>query len=255
MGRGKTTEPLRGAETLVSSITRAEEIQHQIEHQMALDLGHQEQEEGGPLSEQKQLPPLPDKPWDPSEFSQMPANPTLADFFKCERLSSATHGMQCATRALKAGHDEDTVFACLIHDLGRDIRTADHSHWGAQMLGPYVSEKIAWAVKYHGVCRFFADPSVGYEYPEMYVHLFGKDFEPEPYLKQAYAYARNHKWYMEARLIALFDDYSFQKSGPNIEMFADVIGRNFNQPKEGLGWDNSSVAHMWRTLIHPTRPL
>jgi hypothetical protein len=33
----------------------------------------------------------------------------------------------------------------------------------------------------------------------------------------------------------------------------DVIGRNFRQPEEGLGCDNSRVAHMWRSLIRPTK--
>ncbi len=31
----------------------------------------------------------------------------------------------------------------------------------------------------------------------------------------------------------------------------DVIGRNFRQPAEGLGFDGSPVAHMWRTMIWP----
>ena len=31
-----------------------------------------------------------------------------------------------------------------------------------------MSEEIAWAVRYHQPLRYFADPSVGYEYPEAY---------------------------------------------------------------------------------------
>ena len=34
-------------------------------------------------------------------------------------------------------------------------------------------------------------------------------------------------------------------------MFEDIIGRNFRQPKEGLGFDGSPVAHMWRSMIWP----
>ena len=34
-----------------------------------------------------------------------------------------------------------------------------------------------------------------------------------------------------------------------------VIGRNFKQPPEGLGYDNSPSAHMWRTIAYPNRPL
>jgi hypothetical protein len=36
-----------------------------------------------------------------------------------------------------------------------------------------------------------------------------------------------------------------------IDEFEDVIGRNFRQPAEGLGFDGSPVAHMWRTMIWP----
>jgi hypothetical protein len=34
-----------------------------------------------------------------------------------------------------------------------------------------------------------------------------------------------------------------------------VIGRHFRQPKDGLGFDNSPVAHMWRTMISPRNSL
>ncbi len=40
-----------------------------------------------------------------------------------------------------------------------------------------------------------------------------------------------------------------------IDPFVDIIGRRFKQPKEGLGFDGSPVAHMWRTLIYPDNPL
>ena len=32
---------------------------------------------------------------------------------------------------------------------------------------------------------------------------------------------------------------------------ADVVGQHFRQPEEGLGFDGSPVAHMWRTMIWP----
>jgi hypothetical protein len=40
-----------------------------------------------------------------------------------------------------------------------------------------------------------------------------------------------------------------------LEEFEDIIGRNFRQPEEGLGFDNSPSAHMWRTLRQPTKYL
>jgi len=124
------------------------------------------------------------------------------------------------------------------------------------MIEPYVDEKITWGIRYHQALRFYPDDSVGYEYPELYNRIFGKDYVPEPYIEDAYQYARKHKWYMEARLITLNDTYGFNKDmDVSLDPFIDIIGRHFKQPKEGLGYDNSPSAHMWRTMINPDRSL
>ena len=86
--------------------------------------------------------------------------------------------------------------------------------------------------------------------------LIGPDYVPEPYIQEAHRYARNHRWYMTSRLITVNDLYSFDTSiRVELEEFADVVGRNFKQPKEGLGFDASPSAHMWRTMIWPTKYL
>jgi hypothetical protein len=106
------------------------------------------------------------------------------------------------------------------------------------------------------VLRFYPDESVGYEYPASYVKTFGADYRPDDYVEQDYKRMRDHKWYMSGRMITVHDIYSFD---PNVhvelEEFTDVIGRNFRQPKEGLGFDNSPVAHMWRAMIRPAKYL
>jgi hypothetical protein len=90
----------------------------------------------------------------------------------------------------------------------------------------------------------------------MYVQMFGKDHRPPAYIEAAYRYARQHRWYMRARLITLHDDYGFdQNAEPSMEPFLDLIGRHFKQPEEGLGYDNTGVAHMWRSIIDPNKPL
>ena len=101
--------------------------------------------------------------------------------------------------------------------------------------------------------RFFPDREVGYEYPERYIEYFGEDYEVEPYIKKEHDAAKNHKWYMTSREITINDLYSFDPDlQVDVEEFTDIIGRNFRQPREGLGFDGSPVAHMWRTLIWPT---
>ena len=139
---------------------------------------------------------------------------------------------------------------------GRNLMKADHGFWGAQIIEPYVSERVAFAVRYHQALRFYPDASVGYEYPESYRRIFGVDYVPLPHVQRAYEYARNHKWYMDARLVTLNDLYSFDPSlQVSIDEFTDIIGRHFRQPEEGLGNDNSPVTHMWRTMINPDAPL
>ena len=157
---------------------------------------------------------------------------------------------------METDQPEQTILACLLHDLVLNLIKVDHGWWGAQLMEPYVSEEISWAIRYHAALRFYPDDSVGYEYPEMYNRMFGQDYVPPDYIREAYEYARNHRWYMGARLITLNDTYAFEEGKEvSIEPFIDIIGRHFKQPKEGLGFDNSASAHMWRTIANPNRPL
>jgi len=55
---------------------------------------------------------------------------------------------------------------------------------------PYVSERVSWAIRYHQAFRYFPDPEAGYEYPELYVQMFGRDYQPPEYLVAAHQYAR-----------------------------------------------------------------
>jgi HD domain len=195
---------------------------------------------------------------DHPRLPKMPAQPRLADFFRHRFVPLvANHLLQSARLAKKAGLDERVVMACLLHDIAMaGLITSDHGYWGAQLIEPYVDEEVSWAVRYHQALRYFPDESVGYSYPEAYIRYFGRDYQPPVYLRQAYDQARRHKWYMTARLVTVNDVYSF---GPgivvDIDDFEDVIGRHFRQPEEGLGFDNSPVAHMWRTMIWPRNSL
>ena len=191
---------------------------------------------------------------DDPRLKRMPAKPTLVDYFKY-RFRPAAHLLQSANLARKNGCNETVIIACLVHDIANAcFIQSDHGYWGAQMLEPYVTEEVSWAIRAHQALRFYPDESVGYPYPEQYVRLFGEDYVPEPYIQQAYKEAVGHKWYMTGRLICINDLYSFD---PNVVVvlddFVDIIGRNFKQPAEGLGFDGSPVAHMWRTVRWPTK--
>ena len=186
----------------------------------------------------------------------MPSKPTLVDFFNHRFGSTRRHCLQSAASALKAGESEERVLSCLLHDNAQPLMCVDHGYWGAQMFAPYVSEKVSWAIRYHQALRFFPDKSVGYEYPQHYVELFGANYVPEPYIRQAYEYARRHPWYMDARIITVHDIYAFDpKVHISLDPFMDIIGRHFREPEEGLGFDNTPSTHLWRSLIFADHPL
>ena len=197
------------------------------------------------MGEDPRLPPLPEKP-------------TLIDFFRCRfAVAPQAHLLQSANLAQKNGLSDKMVLACLLHDIAVAgfIRT-DHGYWGAQLVEPYVDEEVSWAIRAHQALRFFPDESVGYEYPDLYRTMYGEDYRPEPYVVAAYEEARRHKWYMTGRIICLNYLYSFDPGAQvQLEQFEDIIGRKFRQPAEGLGNDNTSASHMWRTLRWPCNAL
>ena len=191
----------------------------------------------------KKLPPLPERP-------------TLVDFYKLRFMATSNHCLQSANRAMQNGMSEEIILACLLHDTVQDLIKVDHGWWGAQMYEPYVSEKVSFAIRYHQALRFYADEEHGYEYPDLYRRMFGSDYKPEPYIEATYQMVRKHKWYLEPRMVTVNDLYAFDPNvNPKLDQFLDIIGRNFKQPKEGLGFDNSPVAHMWRSIARPDSPL
>jgi len=189
------------------------------------------------------------------KLAPMPKNPTLQDFFRL-RFAPANHVLQSATRALKTGMSEEIILACLLHDCAQALMKADHGWWGAQLFEPYIPEKSTFGIRYHQALRFYADADAGYEYPDLYYRIFGQDYVPPPHIEATYKMLRNHKWYMEPRLVTVNDLYAFDPNAKvSMDPFIDIIGRQFKQPKEGLGADGSPTAHMWRTMMSPDNPL
>ena len=186
----------------------------------------------------------------------MPANPTIFDFFELRFTNTRNHCFQSANEAVNRGVQEEVVLACLLHDVVQEMMRADHGYWGAQLFAPYVPEITSWAIQYHQALRFYPDKEAGYEYPDLYRRIFGEDYTPAPYIRAAWEYAGKHPWYHAAREVTVSDLYAFDEDAVvSMDPFVDLVGRHFRQPREGLGYDNSPVAHMWRTLANPDAPL
>src|SRR5206468_1914978 len=84
---------------------------------------------------------------------------------------------------LKTGMTEEVILACLLHDTVHALIKTDHGYWGAQLYGPYVPEKVSFAIRYHQALRFYDDKEAGYIYPDLYRNMFGEDYVPLPHIQ------------------------------------------------------------------------
>jgi len=83
-----------------------------------------------------------------------------------EVVSELEHALQCAELAREASADEELQLACLLHDVGRYAidqslvadtlettrtgpRARGHHDLGADLLAPWVPERVAWCVRQH----------------------------------------------------------------------------------------------------------
>jgi predicted HD phosphohydrolase len=61
------------------------------------------------------------------------------------------HSLQTATRAQRAGEDDEYVLCALVHDIGDTLAPSDHPAIAATMLRGLVSEANQFMVEQHGV--------------------------------------------------------------------------------------------------------
>jgi predicted HD phosphohydrolase len=64
-------------------------------------------------------------------------------------VDQLAHALQTATRAERAGADDDVVVAALCHDIGKAISEPNHPAVAAALLAPYVREDVAWMIEVH----------------------------------------------------------------------------------------------------------
>src|SRR4051812_46820663 len=110
------------------------------------------------------------------------------------------HSLQTATRALRAGQDEEYVVCALLHDIGDTLGPRNHADVAAAILKPFVSEQNHWMVEHHAIFQgyYFFDylgldknmrdqfkGHPAYEYTAQFCHLYDQNsfdpaFESEP---------------------------------------------------------------------------
>ena len=62
-----------------------------------------------------------------------------------------THSLQCATRALRDGANEEQIVCALLHDIGDLMAPHNHDRFAAAVLRPYVSAQSHWVIAHHGL--------------------------------------------------------------------------------------------------------
>jgi predicted HD phosphohydrolase len=70
----------------------------------------------------------------------------MDDGFAVDQLA---HGLQTATRAERAGADDDLVVAALVHDVGKIFGDPNHDSVAGEIVRPYVRDEAYRAVRHH----------------------------------------------------------------------------------------------------------
>ena len=129
------------------------------------------------------------------------------------------HSLQTATRAHRAGRDEEYVVCALMHDIGDILGPSNHAEIGAVVMKPYVSEANHWMLDKHGVFQ-------GY----YFFHYIGLDRD----MREQY---RGHPHFEHcAQFCHLFDQNSFEPGYDTmpLEAFEPMLRRVVARPKASI---------------------
>src|SRR5262245_29432188 len=74
---------------------------------------------------------------------------SLADITDGFAVDQLTHSLQTATRAERAGADEELVFASLLHDVGKAVSVPNHPEIAASIIRPYVRPEVYEVIRVH----------------------------------------------------------------------------------------------------------
>ena len=171
-----------------------------------------------------------------------------------EPVTELAHSLQCAELARDAGADDELQLACLLHDVGRfavdprlildkkDRATGanpdakGHHDMGADLIAPYVPDRVAWLVRMHAeakryLCavepRYWDTLTPGSRYT---LTLQGGVMTPA-----AVAGLTRHPWLADAVRLRRWDDLAKvpdQLTRP-LEAWAPLLRRYFARPRGG----------------------
>lgn len=137
--------------------------------------------------------------------------------FAVDRL---THSLQTATRAERAGRDDEYVFCALLHDMGDPLAPMNHADLAAAVVKPFVSQQNHFMVAKHAVFQ-------GY----YFFHYIGLD-------RDAREKYRGHEWFdYVAEFCSEYDQPAFDPGYDSfpLEHFEPLVRVQMSSLKRPLG--------------------
>jgi predicted HD phosphohydrolase len=132
------------------------------------------------------------------------------------KITRLDHALQGATRAYRANEPEEMILTVLLHDIGDELAPYSHSEMAAAILRPFVSEKLYWIVKQHGLFQMY-----------YYAHFCGGD-------RNARDRFKDHEWYQDAiDFCANYDQNCFDPDYDSkpLEFFEPLLRKMVAAPK------------------------
>ena len=146
----------------------------------------------------------------------MDAVAALEQFQGPLKVSRLEHSLQSATRAHRAGKDNEYVAATLIHDIGDGLAPHSHGEMVGAVLRPFVSERVCWIIQKHALFQAY-----------YYAHLMGEDRNArDKYL--------DHPFYDACvEFCELYDQNCFDPAYESlpVEFFEPMVRRVFAEPR------------------------
>ena len=146
----------------------------------------------------------------------MDAVAALEQFQGPLKVSRMEHSLQSATRAYRAGKDNEYIAAALIHDIGDALAPHSHGEMVGAVLRPFVSERVCWIIQKHALFQAY-----------YYAHLMGEDRNArDKYL--------DHPFYDDCvEFCEHFDQNCFDPEYDSLplEFFRPIVGEVFSRPR------------------------
>lgn len=132
------------------------------------------------------------------------------------KVSRLEHCLQGATRAFRAGESDEMIVTILLHDIGDELAPHSHSEMAAAILRPFVSNRLYWIVKHHGIFQMY-----------YYAHHCGGDRNTRDMFK-------DHEWYQDAvDFCHNYDQNCFdpEYDSEPLEFFEPIVRRVISAPR------------------------